>query len=246
LIHELEFYVAENILKQEIDMTIAAPLQYDVEIEAGEVKYADMWKLYKYDNTYYIMTLTGSEIIAYLEYNYDLWMNQMADEEDQLISFQEDEYGEIVRDDNGCAQTTTRYYNYDSIAGIVYTVDVSMSKGERITVLGIDKDLDGVEDEGVSFELDKEYRVGINSYRAGGGGGHMAAATGLASEELPNARMVVKTETGLRDYLLSWIQEQGTVTPRAFNNWKVIPEDWAVKGEEKSRAEVYSDACVGH
>lgn len=235
LIHELEFSVAKNQLGTEVDMTIAAPLQYNVTIEAGDVKYADMWKLYKYDNTFYIMKLKGSEIKKYLEYNYDKWMNTMKGENDHLLNFKKDGNGDIVKDDKGCAQTVTRYYNYDSIAGITYTVDVSKGTGERITITGIDKNLDGMPDEGNSFDLNKEYKVGINSYRAGGGGGHMIAATGLTKEKLPDARVITKTETGLRDYLLQWIKDKGDVAPRVFGNWKVIPEDWAIKGEEKSR-----------
>jgi len=243
LIHELEFDVAKNQLGIEVDMTIAAPLQYDVTIEAGEVKYADMWKLYKYDNTFYIMRLKGSEIKEYLEYNYNMWMNHMLSEDDHLLNFQKDENGDIIIDENGCAQTVTRYYNYDSIAGITYTVDVSKETGSRINITGIDKDLDGVPDSGSFFDMNKEYKVGINSYRAGGGGGHMLAATGLSSNDLPNARVIVSTQTGLRDYLLQWINDKQSVTPRAFNNWKVIPEDWAQKGEIKSR-ELYT--CGTH
>ncbi len=243
LIHELEFYVAKEELGEEIDMTIAAPLQFNVTINAGDVKFADMWKLYKYDNTYYIMELSGSEIKAYLEYNYDKWMNTMSDENDQLLNFKKDENGALVIE-NGCAQTVTRYYNYDSIAGITYTVNVSKPAGEKINITGIDKNLDGVPDDGATFDMNKKYKVGINSYRAGGGGGHMIAATGLAKEELPNARVLEKTETGLRDYLLQWIKDKGSVTPRAFNNWKVIPEAWATKGEAKSREEL--SKCMGH
>lgn len=246
LVHEVEWYVANNVLNEDIDMAIAAPLQYDVAIDAGEVKYADMWKLYKYDNTYYVMTLSGAEIKAYLEYNYDLWMNRMESADDHLINFSLDENGSIIRNDGGCAQSVTRYYNYDSISGITYTVDVREAKGDRITITGIDKNLDGEPDAGAVFDMSTTYKVGINSYRAGGGGGHMVAATGLPAEELPDARTVTKTETGLREYLLNWIADQGTVTPRAFNNWKVIPEEWAVSGEAKSYDEVYSDACVGH
>ncbi len=235
IIHELEFDVAKNQLGLEADMTIAAPLQYNVTIDVGDVKYADMWKLYKYDNTFYVMRLKGSEIKKYLEYNYEKWMNLMKDENDHLINFVKNESGIISIDKKGCAQTTTRYYNYDSIAGITYTVDVSKESGNRISITGIDKNLDGEPDIGVSFDMDKEYKVGINSYRAGGGGGHMMAATGLSKDDLPDARVITKTETGLRDYLLQWIKDKGSVTPRAFNNWKVIPEDWAAKGELKSR-----------
>ncbi len=246
LIHFLEFYVAKEKLGEDIDMTIAAPLQYDVNIEAGKVKYADLWKLYKYDNTYYIMKMSGAEIKKYLEYDYDKWMNQMQDENDQLINFKKSATGEIERNEKGCAQTVTRYYNYDSIAGIVYSVDVSKPYGERITITGIDKNLDGIADADTTFDEAKEYKVGINSYRAGGGGGHMMAATGLTKDQLPDSRTIVKTETGLRDYLLSWIKDQGTLTPKTIGNWKIIPEDWASKGEAKSRAELYSGACAGH
>ncbi|MBN2895440.1 MAG: bifunctional metallophosphatase/5'-nucleotidase [Campylobacterales bacterium] len=238
IIHELEFYVAKEVLATPIDISIAAPLQFDVTLSAGEVKFSDMWKLYKYDNTYYVMELSGSEIKNYLEYNYDLWMNTMSSENDHLINFKKDANGTIILGSSGTATTSTAYYNYDSMAGIVYTVDVSKPKGSKITILGMDANLDGAVDAGSSFDMAHTYRVGINSYRGGGGGGHLTTGAGIAKEQL-TSRMVTKTETGLREYLINWMGGQGTYTPRAIGGWKVIPEAYATAGEAKSRELLY-------
>ncbi len=240
-IHELEFYVAKEILQTPIDISIAAPLQFDVTLDAGEVKFSDMWKLYKYDNTYYVMELTGQEIKNYLEFNYDNWMNTMKDASDHLINFKKDAQGNVIVDANGLATTATAYYNYDSMAGIVYTVDVSKAKGSKISITGMDTNLDGAVDG--SFDLTKKYKVGINSYRGGGGGGHLTTGAGIAKEALAG-RMITKTETGLREYLLNWMKLQGTYTPRAIGNWQVIPEEYATAGEAKSRALLYKSG--GH
>jgi 2',3'-cyclic-nucleotide 2'-phosphodiesterase/3'-nucleotidase len=107
-------------------------------------------------------------------------------------------------------------HNFDSAAGIDYTVDVSKPEGKRVTIKSFSN--------GNPFELGKTYLVAVNSYRGNGGGGHFAAA-GISGKELPE-RLIKSTEKDLRYYILKNLEAKGTIKPVALNNWKIIPENW--------------------
>lgn len=204
------------------DISFAAPLSLDASIKKGQVYVRDMFNLYVYENLLYSMDMTGAEIDAFLEYSYAKWYNQMVDANDHLINFKKDANGKLILNERyNSYDTVTRYYNYDSAAGIKYTVDVSKPAGERVTITTMTKD-------GSPFDMNKHYVVAINSYRGNGGGGHLAAA-GLTPEEF-TSRVLSSTLADLRFYLIKEFERRGTVIPKVDNNWKIIPESWAKKG----------------
>ena len=205
------------------DVSFAAPLSFDMSINAGDVFVRDAFKLYQYENLLYTMTLTGKEIKGFLEFSYGDWFDQMKGPDDHLIAFEKDEQGKLVwAPRTNSYETKVRYYQYDSAAGIKYTVDVSKPAGERLTIASMA--------DGTAFELDKSYKVAINSYRGAGGGGHLPKGAGLAKEEL-NKRMVASTVKDLRYFLMKWIEQQKVVTPTALGNWQVVPADWWAKAK---------------
>lgn len=123
---------------------------------------------------------------------------------------------------------------------------MTQSTGERVNILGMDADLNGVVDEGATFTLDGNYTVAINSYRGGGGGGHLAGA-GLTEDEIEGeTRKTAQTERDLRHYLMEEIRAEGTVTPAAIGHWSVIPEDWASAGKETDYAILYGTGDAEH
>ncbi|NQT57749.1 MAG: bifunctional metallophosphatase/5'-nucleotidase [Bacteroidetes bacterium] len=204
------------------DVSFAAPLSLDASIKEGQVYVRDMFNLYVYENLLYSMDMTGAEIDAFLEYSYAKWYNQMADANDHLINFKKDADGKMILNERyNTYDTVTRYYNYDSAAGIEYTVDVSKPEGDRVDITTMSKD-------GAAFDMNKHYVVAINSYRGNGGGGHLAAA-GLTKEEF-TTRVLSSTLADLRFYLIKEFERRGTVVPAVDNNWKILPEAWAKKG----------------
>ncbi len=219
LIHEMQLEtVAAELDPQGADISFCAPLQFDKTIDAGPVYVRDMYKLYKYENTLYLMELTGREILDYLEYNYANWFNQMESDADHLIHFT-DEPVYDASTDTWSYDTATRYYNYDSAAGIIYDVDASQPEGSRVNVISMA--------DGGAFYEDAVYKVAINSYRGNGGGGHVTTGAGVDD---PESRIIARTERDLRYYLMAAIREAGTVTPEAFGNWRILPEAWAEAG----------------
>ena len=206
-------------------VAFTAPLSMNAKIDKGEVFVGTMFKLYRYENLLYTMQLTGKEIKDYLEYSYKLWFNEMKNADDHLLSFEFDEKGNIKYDNrNRSPLLKNQYYNFDCAAGINYTVDVSKPVGDRVTISSFS--------DGSTFDLNKKYKVAVNSYRGNGGGGHLVNGAGIPTEEL-SKRVITSTEKDLRFYLMKWLEKNKIVTPKTNGNWKVIPEEWWQRGREK-------------
>lgn len=213
------------------DVSFAAPLSFDTKIDKGTIYVRDMFKLYKFENLLYTMTLTGQEIKDFLEHSYSLWFNQMKNENDHLINFKLDSNGNPLQNQrDGNYELKAQYYNFDCAAGINYTVDVSKPSGSRINIISMS--------DGKPFDLSKNYKAAVNSYRGNGGGGHLTEGAKINKDELAS-RVVNSTEKDLRYFLMKWIENSKTVTPKALGNWKVIPEEWWKDAKERDYRLLY-------
>ncbi len=196
------------------DISFVAPLAMDAAIPEGEIRVRDMFNLYRYENMLYVMTLTGQEVKDYLEYSYAHWVAQMHAPTDHILLFRD--HPEQLSD----AWQRLKYpsYNFDSAAGLIYTVDVTKPEGQRVTIEKLAN--------GSPFSLKQTYRCAINSYRGNGGGGLLTQGAHIAEKDLTK-RIVWSTDKDLRYYLLTAISQMGTISPAPLNQWKFIPEDWA-------------------
>lgn len=195
------------------DISFAAPLSFDAEIKKGDVRVSDMFNLYKYENMLYVMKLSGLEIKNFLEESYYMWTNQMKSPEDHLLwlKMKPKEGAE----DRAAFQNFS--FNFDSAAGIIYTVDVTKPKGQKINIISMA--------DGKPFDMNHIYKVALNSYRGNGGGELLTKGSGIPQEKLKE-RIVFSTDKDLRYYLMQYIEKKGTLNPKALNQWKFIPEDW--------------------
>jgi 2',3'-cyclic-nucleotide 2'-phosphodiesterase/3'-nucleotidase len=175
-----------------------------------------MFKLYRFENMLYTMTLSGTEVQKYLEYSYSEWINTMKGPDDLLLKLRLGKDGKPVIT-NGKAWFKNQSYNFDSAAGIDYTVDASKPEGERVIITGFSN--------GKPFDKNSIYKVAVNSYRGNGGGGHFTEGVGLKGDEL-RKRLVSSTERDLRYYILKSIEAKKTINAVPLNNWKIIPEKW--------------------
>lgn len=206
------------------DVSFTAPLSFNAKIDAGKIFVRDMFDLYRYENFLYTMELSGQEIKDYLEYSYGNWMNQMKDENDHLLKFKLDEKGNLIYSERSKSpELEERYYNFDSAAGIEYVVDVTKPAGDRVKIIKFSN--------GNVFELNKKYKVAINSYRGNGGGGHLTRGAKIPQEEL-SKRIINSTEKDLRYFVMKWIENKQTVKPKLIGNWKVEPENFWQAGKE--------------
>ncbi len=217
LIHKIQLGISNA------DISLTAPLSYSTEIKAGPVYVRDMFKLYRFENLLYTMELSGKEIKAYLEYSTDLWFNQMKNKNDHLLKMNITDAGEV--------HLASAYYNFSSAAGINYTINLKTDKGNRVKISGLTN--------GDAFELDKQYKVAVNSYRGNGGGGHLTEGAGIPKDQLAS-RVINSTEKDLRFFMIEWIAKQGNITPEKYNNWNLIPQDWWERGKEKDSKLLFS------
>ncbi len=181
------------------------------------------------------MSLTGEEILRYLEFSYAEWLSTMKGPGDYLLKLRLDKDGKPLLTD-GRAWLKSAAYNFDSAAGIDYFVDVSKPEGERVTVISFT--------DGRPFESRKKYKVAVNSYRGNGGGGHFTEGAGIKTDEL-RARIISSTDRDLRYYILKSIEEKKTISPVPFNNWKIVPERWAAAAASREYPLLFGSAKDG-
>ena len=213
LIHELQLEISGA------EISFTAPLSFDAKINKGDVRVSDMFNLYKYENMLYTMMLSGKEIKNYLEESYYWWTNQMKSPWDHLLWLNDNFSG---HDDRSTFKNYS--FNFDSAAGIIYTVDVTKPKGSKITIVSMAN--------GNPFSMDKMYKVALNSYRGNGGGELLTKGAGLTAEDLTK-RLVSSTDKDLRYYLMQYIDEKDTIVPKALHQWKFIPEEWTVPAAKR-------------
>ena len=235
-IHNLQFEIAKKELGEKADISFAAPLSKDAVLNIGKVKVRDMFNLYPYENFFYVMRLTGKQIKDIMEYSYCRQFNRMTNINEHLIYFKRDASGNLIFNNRyNSYDTLTQTYNYESFGGLNYIVDVRKGYGERVNIISMS--------DGSNFDLNKEYKIAINSYRGSGGGGHLTQGAKIDLKTLQNMDLVIKsTDKDLRFYMMKWFEEQtNSITVEKLNNWKVIPEDYLKAGRERDYKLLYPD-----
>ena len=90
------------------DISFAAPLSNSGVVPKGVIEFQDLTSIYRFENTLYVVGMTGRQIKDYLEYSYDSWVSR-----------------------------TGATYNWDSADGIIYEVSRSAPKGERVNIISM-------------------------------------------------------------------------------------------------------------
>ena len=219
LIHNLQLAITHA------DISLSAPLSANISIEKGLICIRDMFKLYKYDDLLYVMRLNGMEIKACLEMSYELWTNTMTTPYDHIVLIANDTEGH-----GSLPKLKNNIFNFDSAAGIDYEVDVTKPYGQKIKIKQMS--------DGKPFCENRWYNVVTNSYRGNGGGDLLTKGAGIAVESLQQ-RIVWQSDKGQRQCLMEQMSCSGTIAPKANNNWKFVPEEWADKAIARDKANIF-------
>lgn len=164
-----------------------AAFSLDANLSAGPITVARMAALYPYDNTLRAIRITGAQLREYLE--------------------QSARY--FARRSDGSMGTDPKIpgYNYDMVAGVDYTIDLSKPAGERIASLTFD---------GRPVIPTDTFTMALNNYRQTGGGGFAM---------LRDAPVVYDRQQEIRDLLIDEVRRKGTLLPADYfhPNWRLLP-----------------------
>lgn len=212
LIHSVQLSVPEA------ELSLAAPLTFDGNVKSGPVSFNDMFTVYPYENQLSVVRLTGREILDILEYSYDNWI---CSEGGHVLRIMEKP---DARTGTSSWSFVGRPYNFDSIAGLIYTVDVTASRGGRVKVVSLA--------DGSPFSEDRYYAVAMTSYRANGGGGALPKAAGLNAEAVQKRTIAKYPE--IRDLVAEYFERHVDIRPELIGDrsvlgqWRFVPEEIAV------------------
>jgi 2',3'-cyclic-nucleotide 2'-phosphodiesterase / 3'-nucleotidase len=175
-------------------LSIAAPFSRTAVFPAGDVKIKDVAGLYIYDNTLEAVTISGAEVRAYLEYSakYFVTLAPGAPVDPELIN-----------------DPKVPDYNYDTLSGVDYDIDISKPIGQRITKL-----THGGTDTPVADG--DQFVIAVNNYRRSGGGNF----PGVVKTQIYNQQKEI------RQLLIDWAQARGVIDPADFfePNWRLVRE----------------------
>jgi 2',3'-cyclic-nucleotide 2'-phosphodiesterase/3'-nucleotidase len=173
-------------------LSIAAPFSRTALFPAGDVKIKDVAGLYIYDNTLEAVVLTGAEVRAYLEYSAKYFVTLAPD---------------APVDPATISDPAVPDYNYDTLSGVEYDIDISRPVGQRITRLVHPGSTTPVGDA-------EQFVVAVNNYRRSGGGNF----PGIVKTQVYNAQQEI------RQLLIDWAQAKGAIDPADFYspNWKLV------------------------
>lgn len=174
-------------------------------IPAGTIAIKNVADLYLYPNTVAAIKITGADVKE--------WLEMSAGQFNQIDSTSDNEQPLI----NNSYPT----YNYDVIDGVTYEIDVTEpAKYDRNGNL-IHAEANRIKNlqyNGRPIDLEQEFLVATNNYRAGGNFPGVRNQT--AVEMYPDEN---------RQAIIDYIQEQQTIDPSADENWTFAPVASEVK-----------------
>lgn len=198
-------------------ISLAAPLTFNGKVAAGELVYNDMFTIYPFENKLFVLKLKGREIRELLEFSYAHWVNY--------------EHGHVLFIKDGPDPRTGaprwsfvhRSYNFDSAAGLNYTVDITKPYGSRVCITSLA--------DGTPFRETAEYTVAMTSYRANGGGAILTEGA-----RIPHARLdarIVARYPEIRELIYQYIKSEESLGPaqisdrKVLGSWRFVPENLA-------------------
>lgn len=167
-------------------LSAAACMNSQIYIPRGPASIRQFWAMMPYENGLVRLRVTGEQVRKYLEhaaryYNYphlpDLYTKGFAG------------------------------YNFDTLDGVAYAMDISRPPGERVVALTFN---------GQPVRPDQTFTLALSSYRFYGGGGYRAAVGWTAEPE-------ATFENGLRNDLFAYVLARPTLSLAPARNWRLIP-----------------------
>lgn len=176
-------------------------------IDAGDIVLGDMFALYRYENWFYQITMTGKEVRTWLEY--------------AASKIARDENGELFIDGG------LTYYDVIYGDGFSYDIDITAKSGSRICSMTYN---------GAEVADDDVFTVVVNNYRYNGGGDYVNYLNTHGCSFTPNdqERIIYSTQYDMiqgedlgqaRNLLANYITMKGTIDPVITSTWRLVEND---------------------
>jgi 2',3'-cyclic-nucleotide 2'-phosphodiesterase/3'-nucleotidase len=167
-------------------LSAASVFNTNTTLQPGNISRRDLVQLYPFENMLYTMEISGAQLRAYLEHTF--------------------RYYEGVSEGEPAINRSWAGFNFDSIAGVEYTIDLRRPAGQRLTRL--------IYAQRPVRPTDM-FTIAVNSYRAEGGGGF---------EMLSGAPVLWKSDIPVRTYMENYLRAKETIAAEDVfvQNWQVI------------------------
>jgi 2',3'-cyclic-nucleotide 2'-phosphodiesterase/3'-nucleotidase len=164
-----------------------AAFSLDASLDAGPITLARIAALYPYDNTLRAVKISGAQLRAYLE--------------------QSARYFRTAAGGRVDIDPAVPGFNYDIVAGVDYTIDLTKPVGERIATLDF---------AGRPVAPSDTFTMALNNYRQSGGGGFAM---------LRGAPVIYDRQQEIRQLLIDEVRAKGTLRPGDYfhPNWRIVP-----------------------
>ncbi|SHN58624.1 5'-nucleotidase C-terminal domain-containing protein [Fervidobacterium gondwanense] len=158
--------------------------------KAGPVTLRDINAVYIYANTLKVIKVKGADIKAALERSADYFVFENG----------------LAKENKTWVEPKVQRYNYDIWEGISYKIVLNRPVGDRIVDLMF---------EGKPVDMDAEYEVVLNNYRAGGGGGYSM---------FTNKPVVKEVLIEMAELMSNYLLEKKEIESTLDNNWGAYVE----------------------
>jgi 2',3'-cyclic-nucleotide 2'-phosphodiesterase/3'-nucleotidase len=166
-----------------------AAFSLDASLDSGAITVAEVARLYPYENTLKAIRITGRQLRDYLEFSA--------------------RYFGQAGTDAPPVDPSVPGFNFDIVAGVEYTIDISRPVGSRITSLTMG---------GVPVQDTATFTMALNNYRQSGGGGYAM---------IQGAPVVYEGTAEIRELLIEEVRRVRELRPEQYfkPNWSVVPAE---------------------
>ncbi|MFC4767348.1 bifunctional metallophosphatase/5'-nucleotidase [Effusibacillus consociatus] len=185
----IEFINKVQMENAKVDISNTALFDNESPGLKSDVTMRDIVANYIYPNTLRVLRVKGKDIKDALEQSASYFATYTGGEITVNPSF---------------TTPKPQHYNYDMWEGIEYKLNISRPVGERVVMLQY---------KGKPLDLEGDYEVVMNNYRAGGGGNYFMFRGKEVVRDVP---------TDVSELIANYILERGTIEATVDHNWEVI------------------------